>query len=373
MRIAIDARFYRSSTGGIGRYARGLVKELSKIDDENEYTVIISRDDLPEFDIKKDNFKPLVVDFIHYTIAEQTKFLKLLNDHRFDLVHFTNFNHPILYNGKFVITVHDLTLMLFPYGRQKSSIKQFAFRAVMKNAINHAEKIISISKATENDLVKYLSADTKKIDVIYEGIDSSYAQNLKIKTQSLELRKKYNLQNPYILFVSQWRPHKGLPDLVKAFEILKEKYNVEQDLVIVGKPNKEFPDVIDAINNSKFAKNIVKPGFIDEADLPLIYQNADLFVFPSHYEGFGLPPLEAMASGIPVVASNISCMPEILGDAAEYFDPNNSADIAEKIYGVLSMKDKQKSMINKGFDQIKKYSWHKMAEETLRVYQEATK
>jgi len=372
MRIAIDARFYRSSTGGIGRYARGLVKELAKIDQENEYTIIISREDLLEFDIKKDNFKPLVVDFIHYTVAEQIKFLKLLNDHQFDLVHFTNFNHPILYKGKFVITVHDLTLMLFPYGRQKSSIKQFAFRAVMKNAIKKAEKIISISKATENDLVKYLNADPKKIDVIYEGIDSEYNKP-QVKNSNSKVASKYNIINPYILFVSQWRPHKGLPDLVKAFEILKEKYNIVQDLVIVGKPNKEFPDVIDAIENSKYTKNIIKPGFIDEADLPLIYQNADLFVFPSHYEGFGLPPLEAMASGIPVVASNISCMPEILGDAAEYFDPNNSADIAEKIYGVLSMKDKQKSMINKGFDQIKKYSWHKMAEETLRVYQEATK
>lgn len=390
MKIVIDARFYRSSTAGLGRYTRALIRELIKIDHENGYTIIITPDDEKEFDedvlslkSRTSNFHKLVVQITHYTVAEQTKLLKILNQLRPDLVHFTNFNHPILYRGKFVITVHDLTVMLYPVGRmQKSIIRRLAFNKVMSHAVSASQKVIAISQATKKDLVKYLHADPKKIQVIYEGIDPDY-QKLQVTPASpseagrasykLQVLKKYNIQKPYILFVSQWRPHKGLPELIKAFAILKEKYKVPHQLVITGKPNMDFPKLISAIENSPFASDIIKSGFVPEEDLPALFTGAQAFIFPSHYEGFGLPPLEAMASGVPVISSNASCMPEILGDAAVYFDPNKPADMAEKINSVLTSDDRRQTSVKKGLEQVKKYSWGKQARETLQIYKKVLK
>jgi len=374
MKIAIDARMYHSSHAGIGRYTRALVRELASLDKTNDYTIILTKKDTEEYDIKNKNFKTIIVDFIHFTFAEQTKLYKILNKENFDLVHFTNFNHPIFFKGKFVVTMHDLTLMLFPSGRQKSFIKQLVFKKVLKNAVNKAKKIIAISKATKNDLVKYLDADRTKIDVIYEGVDPEYLPNEKLKSKNSKLLNNYKITKPYILFVSQWRPHKGLPDLIRAFEILKRdnKYK-DLKLVITGKPDKGFPDLPRSIDSSLIRKDIITTGFVPDEDLPIIYNHASVFVFPSHYEGFGLTPLEAMACGAPVVSSNLSCMPEILGDAALYFNPNNHKEMAEKINQILSSNEKREALVAAGFLRVKKYSWEKMAKETLKIYEQIIK
>ncbi|EKD57088.1 MAG: glycosyl transferase, group 1 [uncultured bacterium] len=387
MHIVIDARFYRSSTAGLGRYTRALIRELIKIDHVNQYTIIITPADEAEYDqqiknllssrtrvkgnLKIKNFSKFIVPITHYTLAEQIKFVKVLNDLKPDLVHFTNFNHPILYRGKFVTTAHDLTVMLHPVGRmQKSLIRRIAFNKVMSHAVTASRKVIAISEATKKDLVKYLHTDPKKIQVIYEGVDSQYKPIA--NSQSL-IANKYIITKPYILFVSQWRPHKGLSELIKAFGILKEKYKLPHQLVITGKPNNDFFDLLSAINHSPFVKDIIRPGFMPEEDLPALFNGASAFIFPSHYEGFGLPPLEAMACGTPVISSNVSCMPEILGDAAVYFDPNKPEDMAERINDILISDDKQQILVNKGFEQVKKYSWAKMARETLDVYKEVIK
>jgi glycosyltransferase involved in cell wall biosynthesis len=370
MKIAIDARFYRSSTGGIGRYTRALIRELMKIDKKNDYTIYITSKDEKEYNLGAPSFSVKVVPISHYSVNEQIKFLQILNKEKFDLVHFTNFNHPIFYSGKFVVTIHDLTIMLFPtINQQKSILKKFAFNSVMQNAVLKSEKIIAISEATKADVVKYLKGDSAKIKVIYEGIDNKYQiKNIDYKKNGI-IKEKYQITDPYILFVSQWRPHKGLPELIKAFEILKEKYRLKHKLVLVGKPNLDFPEIIKRINSSKYINDIILPGFVADDDLPYIYHNADAFIFPSQYEGFGLPPLEAMAAGTVVVSSKTSCMPEILGDAAIYFNPRNPSDIAEKLADVLSNNKMQKDFIKKGLIHIKKYSWENMARETLKLYE----
>lgn len=370
MKIAIDARFYRKSTGGIGRYTRALLRELAKIDHKNQYHIYLTKEDAREFDVEAKNFFPKIVDITHYTFSEQTKLLKELNRQKFDLVHFTNFNHPLFYRGKFIITIHDLTLMLYPPTKKKHSLlKKMGLNLTMKNAVKKAQKIIAVSEATKNDIVKILNADPKKIEVIYEGIDSAYRQKVvscKLSVVSLE---KYNITKPYLLFVSQWRPHKGILQLINAFEILKRNYKIKHKLVIVGKANADFPEIPQAIKQSSFFQDIITPGFVDEKDLPEIYRQADLFVFPSHYEGFGLGPLEAMACGTPVVSSNTSCMPEILGDAAVYFDPYDPLDICKKIYHTLYDNNLKSDIIERGLDRVKRFSWSKMAKKTLKLYQ----
>lgn len=378
MRIAIDARFYRKSTGGIGRYTRNLIKELADIDSSNEYTIFITPSDETEYDQEIDsnkykNFHKYVLPIVHFTLSEQTKFLNILNKEKFDLVHFANFNHPILYKKDFVVTIHDLTMLLFPSeGAQKSYLRRIAFRKVFNNAVNASNKIISISNSTKRDLENYLHASPKKIEVVYEGIDKNY-QPLKSQSKIERFKAKYNIGKPYILFVSQWRPHKGLPELIRAFEILKEKYFLEHKLVLVGKSDKSFPNVISAVDKCKYSKDIIRPGFVVEEDLPYFYAASDVFVFPSHYEGFGLPPLEAMSSGVPVAASNVSSIPEILGKAAVYFDPYKPEDIAKQIFRIVSDDKFKKQLIKDGITQAKKYSWHKMAQETLAVYESVVK
>lgn len=369
MNIGIDARFYRSTTAGLGRYTRGLLHNLSILDKTNKYTIFITPEDDKEYDITAPNFTKVVIKIGHYTLAEQTKFLSILNKYNFDLVHFLNFNHPLFYRRPFITTVHDLTMLLYPVGRsQKSVVRKIAFKKVMVNAVKSATKAIAISNATKDDMVKYLGASANKIEVIYEGYDKIYHNNYSVSTID-RIKEKYHLSKPYILFVSQWRPHKGLPQLIKAFEILKTKYQLPHDLVITGKPNQNFPDIISSIKNSKFSSSIKLPGFVDELDLPLLYAGTDAFIFPSFYEGFGLGPLEAMACGAAVVSSNLSCMPEILGDAAQYFDPHDITQMAEKIASVLTDKKIRSRLKKKSLLQAKKYSWHQMAQVTLALYQ----
>ncbi len=373
MNIGIDARFYRSSTAGLGRYTRGLLHNLQNIDHTNQYTIFITPDDDKEYVIDSENFTKVVVPITHYTISEQTKFLNILNSYNFDLVHFLNFNHPILYNRLFVTTVHDLTMLLYPVGRsQKSLIRKIAFQKVMNHAANSATKAIAISQATKKDMVKYLHTKPENIKVIYEGYDDIYHADYSRNMVSLA-KDRYNLVKPYILFVSQWRPHKGLPKLIQSFEILKSKYNIPHQLVITGKPNHDFPEIINSIKNSKFSADIILPGFVEEKDLPLLYAGTDAFIFPSFYEGFGLGPLEAMACGAPVISSNLSCMPEILGEAAIYFDPHDVNQMAKTIQKVLSDNKLRQNMRQKSLVQASKYSWKKMATETHALYQKILK
>ncbi len=375
MKIGIDARFYRRSTAGLGRYSQALISQLAKIDKINKYIIYLSPEDKKEYNVKAKNFKPKIVPITHYSLSEQTKFLNILNKDKNDLVHFLNFNHPIFYRGKFVTTVHDLTIMFFPTGRQqKSFIRRWAFKTVFSSSVKNAQRVIAISKNTKKDIEEIFKISSNKIDVIYEGIDKQYnrkMQNAECRMQNF--KKKYNLNHPYLFFLSQWRPHKGLPELIKAFEILRERYKIPQLLVIGGKSNKNFPEIPIFIEKSGYKSKIIRPGFIPEEDLPLFYTCADVFIFPSKYEGFGLPPLEAMACGTPVISSNKSCMPEVLDDAAEYFDPSDPKKIAKKIKDILSNEQLMQEMSQKGLKQVKKYSWSKMAKETLKLYKKVLK
>jgi glycosyltransferase involved in cell wall biosynthesis len=368
-KIGIDARMYRRSTGGIGRYIHGLLKALSKIDNFNRYYVFLTDDDLKEYTLKANNFIPIRAPYLHYSIKEQVGFLRLLNSYHLDLVHFTNFNHPIFYRKKFVLTIHDMTMTLFPApGRQASPLSRFFYHTVLKNGVNESKEIIVDSSNTKRDLVKILKSPAEKISVIHLGVDDSYQPSQDLKKIE-ELKKKYNIREPYILFVSQWRPHKGIDNLVKSFEILDKRFRMKDlELVITGKPNPKFPEIEESINVSSLRDRIITPGFIDENDMVPLYSNASAFVFPSVYEGFGLNPLEAMACGTVVATSDISCMPEVCGKGALYFDPNDPEDIALKTHTLLTNNVLRQKLIEQGFENVKRFSWDKMALKTLKIY-----
>lgn len=373
MKIALDARFYNRETAGLGRYTHQLILNLSKIDKKNQYLVFLMKKDLADFkkNIKAKNFKSISVNFNHYSLAEQIRFPQELKKYRFDFIHFLNFNHPIFYRLPFITTIHDLTLYFFPSRSKKDFLHQLAFRRIMKDAIKKSKMLIAASNRTKKDIIGLFNKNKDQIQVIYEGGVDGY-KKLSEK-QINDFKHKNDLKKPYLLYVGQWRPHKNLVRLVYAFKILKDKYGFDGKLVLPGKEIPTWRDVSKTIKKLELENDIIRPGFIDEKNLVYWYNGAEVFVFPSLQEGFGIPPLEAMASGTPVVAAEASCIPEVLGNAAYYFDPYSIDDMAKAIGKVLTDNNLKNNLIKAGFKQIKKYSWKNMAKQTLKSYGEVGK
>lgn len=398
-RILIDGRFV-----GVGdsqtRYVLELVRNILKLDQENQYTLLLRPVGEKELEVfsgikGKPNLKIDILDIPHYSVAEQTKLLQYLNKKKFDLVHFTQFNHPVFYRGNYVITIQDLTLV--GHLHYFNFIKQLAFNSVMKSAARDSKKIIAISKVTEKDVIAFFGTPKTKFALIYHGIDHERF-NIKVKNQKTEIdafKRKYKILDDYILYTGMWKKHKNLLRMLQAFE--KFKINCPQNqtqLVLVGKIDKGEPEVVELIekinsksavssqqlaaehiNNSKQQtanrKLIITTGFIEEDELPIANAGAMAYCIPSLSEGFGWPPLEAMACGTPVISSNVSCMPEILGNAPLYFDPYNIGDIAKAMSSVTSDQKLREELSKKGLEQVKKYTWQECAYKTLEVYEEA--
>ncbi|QQG49801.1 MAG: glycosyltransferase family 4 protein [Candidatus Berkelbacteria bacterium] len=365
-KIGLDLRFWRGETGGLGRYSRNLLGELLKLDTKNNYTAIITPADEAEFSLTAPNLTKLVVPIAHYSLSEQRRLPKILNEQHFDLVHFANFNHPIFYGGKFVVTIHDLIMHVFPTGAQKDSwLRRAAYRKVM-NDCKRAETIIVPSLSTKKDLVNMLNFPAAKIVVTPEGSEEKF----KVATPSAiaAVKAKLNLPERYILFVSRWERYKGLPALLEAFETITQESS-DVGLVITGKPDKQNPEIAALVKTKQsMGQRIVAPGFVPDDDLPALYSGAVAYVHPSWYEGFGLMILEAFSAGAPVVTSNTSSLPEVVGDAGLLVDPKKPAEIAAAVRRILSDPKFAADLRQKGLARAKEFSWAKMAAETLEIY-----
>ncbi|MCR4278277.1 MAG: glycosyltransferase family 4 protein [Candidatus Berkelbacteria bacterium] len=368
MKIGLDLRFWRSGTGGLGRYSRNLLKELLVIDQENSYTAIITPDDEPEFDLHAPNLTKLVVPTVHYSMSEQTKLPRILKAQNFDLVHFTNFNHPILYRRPFVVTIHDLIMHLYPTGAQKKSlIRKIAYRWTMRDC-KRAKKIIVPSESTRRDLVGMLHYRHDKIVITPEGSEKMF--RVHTEREKIAVKERLGLPKKYLLFVSRWEAYKGLPALLTAHEKLAEQFP-DLGLVICGRSDTQNPQIAELVKQKQAANpNIVTPGFVSDEDLAAIYSAALTYVHPSMYEGFGIMVLEAFASGVPVVTSNTSSLPEVVGDAGVSVDPKNLDELANAIEKILINKELAEELVAKGLERVKQYSWRQMAASTLAVYRD---
>jgi glycosyltransferase involved in cell wall biosynthesis len=395
-RILIDARFIGVGES-ISRYALELTSGILKLDSKNSYTLLIRPEGEKEIErypeiVEAANLKVDILDIPHYSFAEQTKLLSYLNKEKFDLVHFTQFNHPVLYRGKYVVTIHDLTLI--GHLHYHNFAKQLAYNMVMKSAAKDSQKIVAISKTTMDDVIDFFKIDKKKFEVIYHGLDHQ-RYNIEVKSQKSKVKsfkEKYGIAGEYILYTGAWKKHKNLIRLLQAYEkyvtaaiplLDKERLGeVLPQLVLVGKIDKKEPEVLAEINriNEKCKMNencsmknvqcIVTTGFIEEEELPVAYAGALYYVIPSLSEGFGWPPLEAMACGTPVISSNLSCMPEIQGDAAIYFDPYNVAEIASKIEQFATDEKLREEYAKKGLKQAAEYQWSETVEKTFNIYKQ---
>lgn len=393
MKIGIDCRIFSSRFTGIGRYTHELVTRIIKLNNQlkNPHRLVLFFNN-PEYQnfkiatkppwpsgsrpatptaLAKNHIKKVLVNARHYSLAEQIKFLIKLNRENLDIVHFPHFNVPILYLKPFTVTIHDLTLSLFPGQKMTKWYHRLGYHLTIKNAVKKAKKIIAISKHTKKDLQKLLKISTGKIKVIYNGISPDF-RPVSAKRHAYVTLKKYKITTPFLLYAGVWRSHKNLPRLIKAFHILRTKYKLNEGsaikLVITGKPDPHYPEVQKTIQKLHLKNHIITPGLVSERELIHLYNAAAIFVFPSLYEGFGLPPLEAMSCGTPVAAANISSIPEICGkENAVFFDPYNENDIAEKINLLYKDADLQAKLIKNGLRHVAKFSLDKTARETFKI------
>lgn len=369
MKIGIDARFFGLIGKGLGRYTQKLIEHLEMNDCENEFVVFLRKENFDEYQPFNKNFTKVLADYRWYSFSEQLLFPKLLYKHKIDLMHFPHFNVPILYRKKFVLTIHDLILLHFPTlkGTMLNPVwywlKFLAYKLAIGSAISRAKSVIAVSQFTKNDIISQYPRVQEKISVTHEATDDL----CRISNISPHLiLEKYGIIKPYLLYVGNAYPHKNLEKLIEAFELILTKYPSMQ-LALVGKED-FFYKRLKNFAARKNASGVNFLGFVSDQDLDVLYRFASAYVFPSLYEGFGLPPLEAMAKGAPVVSSDHACMREVLGNAACFADASDARIFADGILKVLNDKNFRQDLIDNGYGQIKKYSWEKMARETLEIY-----
>jgi len=368
MRIGIDARMYGSKQGGIGRYIEQLIKHLQHIDHDNQYFLFLRANNLQDCPITNPRFKKILADIPWYSLKEQIYLSRIVKKEKIDLMHFPHWNVPLFYRGKFIVTVHDLIMYHFPrteastHGPAIYWLKDKIHRFVIRSATKKAQAIIATSKFTKTDIVTELKINPEKIFVTYQAPFASTNPQNSHPLDNI-------IKKPYALYVGAGYPHKNLSNLIRAWKKIENR-NPEINLLLAGRKNFFYEQLI---NSAEF-KNCSRIQYVsnpDDISLESLYKNAYLFVFPSFYEGFGLPPLEAMQHNIPVVSSNQSCLPEILENSAWYFDPNDTEDIARKILMVFGNQDLRDTLQKNANDLLKKYSWEKLAQETLFLYQKS--
>jgi glycosyltransferase involved in cell wall biosynthesis len=375
MRIGIDCRMYSSHFTGIGRYVYELVENLQDLDRENEYFLFFNDPEFTNFQARNPNFHKELANAPHYSLAEQTSFNKQLRLYELDLMHFTHFNAPILYRRPSVVTIHDLTLHFFPGKKMTSLLHRLAYTLTIRSSVRKARRIIAVSRATGGDIEQILKVPLSKIQVIYEGINSSF-RPLPDRAQIDSTLSRYNITRPFLLYTGVWRDHKNIQGLLRAFQILSARLDLQ--LVITGRKDNIYADEVFSLARElglmpahqapQEPSRVIFPGLVSEQELVELLNAARAYVFPSFYEGFGLPPLEAMQCGTPAAVSNTSCIPEVCGKNAVYFDPYSPSDMAASIEKLLTDPELYQSMVKSGLEHVKKFSWEKMARETHQLY-----
>jgi glycosyltransferase involved in cell wall biosynthesis len=357
--IVVDARIRRSSTG---RYADRLIERLQDVDKENRYTILVEPDDIWKPTSPNFTVQPCKYAQFSFNPFDQIGFALQLKRLKPDLVHFTMTQQPVFYFGNIVTTTHDLTMLEYAragrFPQWLHQIRMAMYRFLIWWSHKKSHKIIVPTEYVKQDVAKYHPFTANKLIVTLEASEPP----LDVKSE-----KPAKAQKPYLLYVGRAFPHKNLETLVKAFENLISS-QPELFLVLAGKKEHYYEQLEDFASHSPARNNIIFTGFVSDAELKWLYENAVAYVFPSLSEGFGLPGLEAMAHSCPVISSSATCLPEVYKDAALYFDPTDPADLSEKIRAIIDQPKLAEDLIAKGKEVLKQYSWEKMATETLAVY-----
>ncbi|MDD5625606.1 MAG: glycosyltransferase family 1 protein [Patescibacteria group bacterium] len=364
MRIGIDSRFFGPTGKGIGRYTQELIANLEKSNQKDDYFIFLRKDNFDLYQPQNPHFHKVLADYPWYSWQEQVLFPKQLASQRLDLVHFLHFNVPLFYFGRFVVTIHDLTHnqttpKASTHGKLTFYFKKIIYYLIIKNALYRAEKIITVSNFIKDSIVKQYKINPKKISVTYEAALAS--------VEIPNSNPPAGGPNSYLLYVGNAYPHKNLERLIKAFKIVLSKHP-EIHLILVGKMDYFYHNLKKLTQELGLEEKVIFPGQASDEKLAWLYKNGLAYVFPSLSEGFGLPGLEAMKFGLPVIASKHQPLPEIYGSAALYFNPKNIEEMAATMNQIIESKNLREELIQKGSEQIKKYSWEKCAQETEEIY-----
>ncbi len=374
MRIAIDVR--KINDFGIGTYLRNLIRHLPALDADNNYYLLGYRHDEA---LLRSLFSPsslpskFQISFVkarNYSLSEHVTIPIVLKRIRADLYHAPHYVLPFFTPCRSVVTIHDVIHLLFPQYLPSASAKHYA-KFMIGRALEKAQVVMTVSKASKRDLLGFFDVDEAKIRVIPNGIDP-------IMTEELEpgaidrLRQRFQLEGRTALFVGNIKPHKNVERLIAALAKLRDDTSFSDvNLIVVGDEMSKYPSLRRAVERHKVRGNVRFFGFVPELTLVALYRAADVFVFPSLYEGFGLPPLEAMANGTPVITSKISSLPEVVGDAALTVDPYNVDEIAEAMKKVLTDEATRERLKQKGRLRAERFSWEEAVAQIQKTYMAA--
>ena len=365
MRIGIDSRPLREKrTSGIPAYVRNLLQSLSRIDKENEYILYAHKDF--DYDLENKRWTKKSGALTQYgTVWMQMELPFWLKRDRVDIFWGTQHTLPVFTPSdvKAVLTVHDLVHLIFPETMRLKNLIINKF--IIPPSIRRTNAIVGVSEWTLNDVRKYLNPKNKIMRAIHSGVGRQFSPKNK-KEAKAKIQSLFHISDPFILTVGTFEPRKNLEGSFRAFERIVDK--IPHHLLIVGQKGWKNKKTIREIKKSKNISRIHFMGYVEDDILPSLYKASDVFLFPSLYEGFGIPPLEAMACGVPVVASNVSSIPEVVGDGAVLVNPNNPENIAEGILNLLNDSDFREKMILRGKKQAEKYSWDKAAQKMVNLF-----
>ena len=366
MKICIDTR--KIADFGIGTYVRNLLEHLSAIDHSNDYYLLFNPADIDHYNYPGGNFHKLADCSRKYGVREHWSIPRKLEQYDIGVYHSPHYVTPVWKKKPTIVTIHDLIHLIFPQ-YLPSKAAHFYAQLMFRNSINRSDKIITDSEWSKKDMVRILNVHEQRIKVIYPAVDEQF-HKIPNGSPMTAIAEKFQIDDNYALYVGSFKPHKNVDNLITAFGSINQK--LCRYLVLAGDRWHNFKDLQRLVQETGLTARILTFERLGIKDLNLLYNGAEIFIFPSRYEGFGLPPLEAMKCEIPVAASNASCIPEILGDGAIYFHPGSTAEITQRLEDILMDSTLRKELIERGKDRVKVFSWLKTARETLEIYREVS-
>src|SRR5688572_21730711 len=365
VRVAIDAR--KLHDFGIGTYIRNVLRHLARIDTRTEYVLLCQEPDMDAAAQLGPNFRTVLEPSPNYSIREQIHGPWVLLRERPDVFHAPHYVLPPAVRCRSIVTIHDTIHLTFPQYLPHRLAYAYA-RASMWAAAHRSDRILTVSEASKRDILHFFNVPPDKVVVVYNAIDERFSRE-PLAEDVERVRERFQLDQRFVLYVGNIKPHKNLERLIEAFHALRLRGLDDLKLLIIGDEISSYPSLRRAVHRHKLHKHVRFLGYLPDDTLAIMYRLASVFVFPSLYEGFGLPPLEAMASGTPVITSNVSSLPEVAGDAAVLVDPYDIDSIVDGLRRILGNPALADDLRRRGLERSREFSWERSVEKTRQVYQ----